>query len=64
MVLKEYWLIKHITTIGHRNSLQIVDQLNANGIREAEKDFKNRNNFKKLAIKCHLIIARSERWFE
>ena len=62
-MIKEYWLIKNIRTIGHKNSLQIVDKLNAMGIREAEKDFKNRNNFLKLLIKSDLTIVRSERWF-
>lgn len=63
-MLKEYWLLKRITTIGCRNPLRVVDKLNANGIREAEVDFKNRNNFKKLLEKAELIIVRSERWFQ
>jgi len=62
MGLKEYWLIKEITTIPIRRT--IVDKLNANGLREAERDFQTRNNFKKLKVKADLVIVRSERWYQ
>ena len=60
--MKEYWLIKDIKTTGHKNPLQIVDKVTARTIREAEKEFKRRNNFQKLTRKADLIIAKSERW--
>ena len=62
-MIKEYWLIRYIKTIGHKNPFQIVDKLNAKGVRTAEQNFKKRNNFKKLLVKSDLIIVHSERWF-
>lgn len=60
---KEYWLIKTIKTIGVKNNILIVDKTNALTIREAEKEFKRRNNFKKLIVKSDLTIAESKIWF-
>lgn len=58
----EYWLIKKITTTGHNNPIQIVDKTNAANIKEAEKEFKRRNNFKTILRKADITIAKSERW--
>ena len=63
-MIKEYWLIKKITTTGHKNPIQIVDRLSALGLREVEKDFRNRNNFKKLLEKADLTIVRSEKYYQ
>lgn len=62
-MIKEYWLLKKIKTSGHKNPLQVVDILSSSGIREAERDFKIRNNFKKLLEKSDLIICISERFY-
>lgn len=59
---KEYWLIKRITTTGHKDALQIVDKTNAKTITMAYKEFEIRNDFSKLLKKADLIIAKSERW--
>ena len=64
MTHKEYWLIKNITTIGCKNALQIVDKLGAFSLREAEKDFKMRNNFVKLLEKADLTIVESKKFFQ
>ena len=60
----EYWLIKKITTIGHNNPIQIVDKTNAKNIKDAEEEFKSRNNFKTILRKAGLTIAKSERWIQ
>lgn len=61
---KEYWLIKNIKTTGHRNPIQIIDRHWAFNLREAEKEFKFRNDFKKLLIKSDLCICESRKWFQ
>ena len=61
---KEYWLIKRITTIGHKNTIQVVDKLNAFGLRKATADFKRRNNFKKLLVKADLTIVESKKYYQ
>ena len=60
-MIKEYWLIKNIKTIGHKNPLQMIDKVNANGLKEAEANFRDRNDFKKLLNKADLIIAKTEK---
>lgn len=47
MTLKEYWLIKHITTIGHRNPFQIVDKLNVGESETLESQFNDSNDLNK-----------------
>ena len=60
---KEYWLIKRITTIGHRNPLQVVDRIACDNLRNAEAQFKARNNFPKLMEKSDLTITEAKKWF-
>jgi len=60
----EYYLIKRITTIGHKNPIQIVDKTNADTLKQAEEEFKRRNNFKRLLVKAELTLCRSERFYQ
>lgn len=59
----EYYLIKRITTTGHKNPIQIVDKTTANTLRQAEEEFKRRNNFKRLLQKADLTLCRSEKFY-
>lgn len=56
----EYWLIKRITTTGHKNPLQIEDRTTADTLRQAEREFKRRNNFERLLKKADLTICESK----
>lgn len=63
---KEYMLVatKIHPKTGTRVKLVVIDRLSAGGIREAEADFKMRNDFKKLIPKNDLTIVRSERFYQ
>ena len=60
----EYYLIKRITTIGHKNPIQVVDKTQANTLTQAEKIFKVRNNFSRILEKADLTICKSERFYQ
>jgi len=59
----EYYLIKRITTMGHKNPIQIVDRTTADTLRQAVEEFKRRNNFQRLLKKADLTICKSERFY-
>lgn len=59
---KEYFLIGYRTTTG-KQGFKVIDKTNAKTIREAQKEFELRNNFKKLEEKHNLSIAKSEVWY-
>jgi len=61
---KEYYLIKRITTTGHKNPIQIVDKFVCNGLRKAEEEFKRRNNFSRILKKADLTICESVKFFQ
>ncbi len=63
-MIKEYYLIKNIKTIGSKHNLIVVDKVPASGLREAENDFKVRNNFKRLLEKGDLTIVKSEKFYQ
>ena len=62
---KEYMLVavKIDPKSGTRTKLVVIDRLSASGLREAEADFKNRNDFQKLIPKNDLTIVRSEKYY-
>lgn len=63
---KEYMLIatKIDPKSGTRSKLVVIDRLSARGLREAEADFKKRNDFAKLLPKNDLAIVRTERFYQ
>ena len=60
--MREYWLIRKIKILDY-NSSRIIDRVTATGLKEAQKEFIIRNDFKKLLVKCDLIIVESKKFF-
>lgn len=63
-MIKQYYLLQNIKTIGNKNPLRIIDTLGASGLREAKRDFQTRNQFKKLLIKGDLSILEAKCFYQ
>ena len=59
---KEFYLIKHITTVGHKNPIQVVDKVQATTMTVAKKEFEKRNSFSKLLVKADLEICEIKQY--
>jgi len=60
---KEYYLIKKITTTGHKNPIQVVDKVIAQNKKEAIKEFIRRNKIPKILKKANLIVCLAIEWW-
>jgi hypothetical protein len=62
MTNKEFYLIKHITTTGHKNPIQVVDKVQATTLTAAKAMFEQRNDFTRLFRKSDLEIAEIKQY--
>lgn len=59
---KQYILVSY--TMKNKSKMTIIDSLGALGLREAEADFKKRNDYDKLIKKGDLMVCEVKKYYQ